>query len=311
MASSVTTLRRPSQDGPDDCHALLARVRERVGRMALQEGAVATPCRGICVYRFDHPTTFRKAAAFGVTLGVVLSGDKRVRFGDQDLHVGPARMLVVTRETAHESAVLHASPTEPYLGVSLCFAPERVAHALLALSEAGGAGHGDDRLPAFVMDQDARVLDAIDRLLLTLDDPLEYKLVAPLIVDEILFRLLRSEAAAAVRAGVGQAADSQRILESMRFIREHHTQKLSVTQLARQVAMSPSHYAHRFSAIARMSPMRYAREVRLQQARTLLLDRSTRANEVAMQVGFESAAHFTREFKRRFGTPPSLYRAQT
>jgi AraC-like DNA-binding protein len=130
-------------------------------------------------------------------------------------------------------------------------------------------------------------------------------LLAPLAIDEILFRLLRSEAAAAIRSGVGMAADAQRILESMQRIREQHADKLSVEGLARKAGMSPSHYAHRFRAVARVSPMRYVREVRLDRARNLLLASGARAGEVALTVGFESPAHFAREFKRRFGVPPS------
>jgi AraC-like DNA-binding protein len=124
-------------------------------------------------------------------------------------------------------------------------------------------------------------------------------------MDEILFRLLRSDAAAAVRSGVGASADAHRIIESMQFIREHHAKKLDVQKVARHVAMSPSHFAHRFRAVARISPMRFLREVRLDRARALLFENGARASDVALQVGFESPAHFTREFKRRFGTPPS------
>ena len=69
--------------------------------------------------------------------------------------------------------------------------------------------------------------------------------------------------------------------------------------------MSPSHFAHRFRAVARVSPMRYLRDVRLDAARTRLLGNGVRVSEVAIEVGFESPAHFTREFKRRFGVSPS------
>ena len=110
----------------------------------------------------------------------------------------------------------------------------------------------------------------------TLADPLDRKLLAPLVIDEILFRLLRTDAAAAVRAGVGPAADAHRILEAMQFIRQNHADKLNVEQLARAAAMSPSHFAHRFSAVARVSPMRYLRDVRLDAARARLLGSGVR-----------------------------------
>jgi AraC-like DNA-binding protein len=71
--------------------------------------------------------------------------------------------------------------------------------------------------------------------------------------------------------------------------------------------MSPSHYAHRFTSVVRVSPKRFLREARLERARTLLMESGARASEVATLVGLDSPAHFTREFKRRFGVTPSHY----
>jgi len=144
-------------------------------------------------------------------------------------------------------------------------------------------------------------------LLRLIADPAEAKLLGPLLVDEILLRLLRTDAAATLRAGVGSVVDAQRIVEAMKFIRENYAEKLRVEEVARRVAMSPSHFAHRFQAVARISPMRYLRQVRLERARERLVG-GARVSEVAVDVGFESPAHFTREFKRRFGVSPSMAR---
>jgi AraC-like DNA-binding protein len=276
--------------------------------LAREEGHTYAALQDLCLYRFSRPTPVHKAATFGVTLGVVLQGAKTFHMNGAELTVDPAHLLVVTRETEHLSAATVASPERPFLGLGLCFGPERVARALLALAEAGGAPPATEVIPAFVMPCDPAVASAIERLLSVVSDPVDRKLIAPLVIDEILFRLLRSDAAAAVRGGVGHPADARRILESMHFIRERHADKLTVEALARRAAMSASHFAHRFRAVARVSPMRYVREVRLDRARALLLTGDARANEVATHVGFESPAHFTREFKRRYGVPPSRYR---
>jgi AraC-like DNA-binding protein len=263
----------------------------------------------LCLYRLSAPTTIHKAATFGVTLAVILQGRKQVWIGDHELTVDPRNLLVITREIAHSSVAVSGSPDHPFVALSFCFSAERVARALLAVTEAGGLETRNvETVPAFVLACDEPIAGALERLLCTLDDPLERKLLAPLVQDEILFRLLRSDAAAAVRSGVGQAADAGRILESMQFIRDHHTERLTVEALARKAAMSASHFAHRFSAVARITPMRYLREVRLERARTLLLAPGARAGDVALDVGFESSAHFAREFKRRYGLPPSRYR---
>jgi AraC-like DNA-binding protein len=300
MATSSSVLRETDDVPPD----ALERVRALALALMPADGHTPVLFPDLCLYRFSAPSMFTKAATFGVTLGVVLQGVKRIRLGAHEVTVDPSRLIVVTRECEHQSSVIEASRQRPYVGLSLCFGPERVARALLALAEAGGPT-ARETAPAFQMPCDAALADALERLLRAMSDPLDRKLMAPLVVDEILYRLLRSDAAAAVRAGVGPAADATRILSAMRFSRERHADKLNVEQLARHAGMSPAHFAHRFRAVARVSPMRYLREVRLDAARTRLLRNGSRVSEVAIEVGFESPPPFTREFKRRFGVSPS------
>lgn len=284
----------------------LDRVRARAFALAVHDGHTGLENPDVCLYRFPRPTRIVKQSTFGVTLGVVLSGEKLMRIGGAELHADARQLVVITRDAEYTDIAVTPTDERPYLGLSVLFRPERVAKALVALAEAG-APSSEETVPAFFMPVDADIVDAFDRLLRTLDDPLDRTLIAPLVLDELLFRLLRSDAAAAVRAGVGPAHDATRVLEAMQFIRANHMKKLSVDDLARKVAMSPSHFAHRFTAVARTSPMRYVREVRLERARELLGRPGARAGEVGARVGFESAAHFAREFKRRFGRSPSQY----
>src|SRR5262245_42359966 len=113
----------------------LDRVRDLVlSKVAVSDGHTFTHDPDICFYRFSESTTIRKAATFGVTLGVVLQGQKKLRFGASDeLTLDPERLVVITREVEHVSLAIAASERRPYLGMSLCFAPQRVARALLAL----------------------------------------------------------------------------------------------------------------------------------------------------------------------------------
>jgi len=307
MASTTALRRIDLEPEGTESEGPYGRIKELVLGLARAEGHTAVYYPDICLYRFSAPTTYVKAATFGVTLGIVLQGAKRIRVGGDELTVDPARLIVLTREGEHGTSVVEATRQRPYLGLGICFQPERVARALLALAEAGGAAEAEGPA-AFTLPPEAGLGDAVERLLRTLADPLDRKLIAPLVLDEILFRLLRTEAAAAVRGGVGPAGDADRILGAMQHIRQHHADKLTVAELARLAAMSPSHFAHRFRAVARTSPMRYLRGVRLDAARARLLTAGARVSQVAIDVGFESPAHFTREFKRRFGRSPSLLR---
>jgi AraC-like DNA-binding protein len=293
---------------PSQAVSALERVRELVLRdRSAGDGRVVTYAPEISICRYSQPATFRKATTFGVTMAVVLQGHKQLRIGRHDeLRVDPARILVITREAAHISVSIAAGPREPFVGMGISFPPERVARALLDLADAGAPTAGDTA-PAFVMAPDHAIADALERLVRTLANPVERKVIAPLIVNEILYRLLCSDSAAAIRGAVARTPDALRILTSMRYIEEHLGDKLTVDRLARLAGMSASHYAHRFSSVVRTSPRRFLREVRLERARTLLMESGTRASEVAMLVGFESPAHFTREFKRRFGVTPSHY----
>lgn len=241
----------------------------------------------------------------GPTLTVVGQGRTVARFKDYELEYDASRYSVVAGEAVFEEAVKEANRASPYLAMSLEIAPEVIAKTLLALADAN-TGPMTEAIPASVSDLDTSIEEGVVRLLRAARDPLERRIVAPLVVEELVFRLLRSGAAATVRGAVGRDRDGDKIQAAMRFIRTNVARPLSVEDVARHVAMSASHFAHRFRAVARVTPMRYLKQLRLQEARTLLLS-GTRVSEAAMRVGYESASHFTRDFKSHFGSTPGDY----
>lgn len=271
------------------------------------EGGCTTVYPGLHYYRVSRPTTFQKTHAFGATLIVAAQGEKVARFDGFELRYDPSRYLVVTGEGASfVGTVVEASPQHPYLAMCLELPAEIVAKVLLALADAD-VDPGEDSVPAFTANLDPELRAGVLRLLRALDDPLERQVLAPLAIEELVFRLLRSEAAAVIRRTVGRSAETRKIEEAMRFMREHARTTLSVEAIARQVAMSPSHFAHRFRAIARVTPKRFLKELRMKDARTLLLSDGVRVREAAWTVGYESASHFSRDFKSYFGSTPAEY----
>jgi AraC-like DNA-binding protein len=261
---------------------------------------------GIYFYRADRPAHFRKAHAFCSTLTVVAQGRKVARFGELELNYAPCHFLLVTGEVIFDGEILEATPARPYLAVTVEIPGELIAKTLLALAEAKVAPPAEPA-PAFVSECDPTIKETVTRLLIAIDDPLERRMVAPLVLEELVFRLLRTDGAAVLRKAVSHDRDSESIQQAMLFMREHVTRPLSVEEVARHVAMSPSHFAHRFRAIARTSPMRYLKRLRLQDARTLLVGDNLRVSEAAARVGYESASHFTRDFKSYFGASPAEY----
>ena len=276
-----------------------------IDRQAVDEGRTDTPYAGLSVFRISSTTVIRKEPAFGVTLGIVAQGSKALRVDGRTLEIDPAHYLVVTRELQYDATVQPESELRPYLGVGITFPPELVAKALVALAD-GSDSQSSSPTSAFTAPLEATLAEPLSRLLNVIDDPVERRALAPLVVEELVFRLLRSDAAIAMR-GALRPRDARPITEAMRLMRVQAFQPLSVESIARQVAMSPSHFAHRFRVVARMSPMRFVKEVRLDAARTLLVSDGVGASEVALRVGYESPAHFSRDFKRRFGTSPARY----
>jgi AraC-like DNA-binding protein len=310
MAAMVTS--RMLQTAPIVRSDVLDGIRARVRRLAA-EGETHLADWGVCLYRYRERTELARLTARGVGFCLVLQGAKRVALGPQALCVDAGEMLVVAREVDLQT-VVDPDRDRPYLAVALWFDPERVARALLRFAELGSehtpAGGPAGTSAAFTMEPTAGIASAVERLLETIEDPIDRLTIAPLVLDELMFRLLRTDAAAAARAGLGPTRDAARILDVMQYIRANHARKLTVPLLAKRVAMSPSHFAHRFSSVARMSPMKYVREVRLDRAKALLGEKGARPTEVATEVGFGSAPQFAREFKRRYGASPSQYRGR-
>lgn len=271
------------------------------------EGRTESPHPGLWFWRRDRPSPPIASQTYSPVLAVIVQGRKVAHFEGRAYAYDPLHYIVFTGESEFASEILEASPDRPYLSVGLAMPPELVTRTLLALADHGSpaCAEPDTDEPAFVAPLAHDLHDALCRLIRASDDPVERTLIAPLVIEEIVVRLLRSDAAARLRRIV-RSDDAARIQDTMAFIRAHARARLSVDELARRVAMSPSHFAHRFRAVARVSPMRYVKHVRLHEARLLLLQ-GARASEAADQVGYASASHFTRDFKAYFGAPPGEY----
>jgi AraC-like DNA-binding protein len=283
---------------------LVELVRARVGG----EGRMAAAVPGLWFFRADRPMPKSCARSATLYVGFAVQGCKRMRIGDLELTYGPPTYFVMRGETAYEAAIVGATPERPYLAIGIEPPPRLVAQTLLELVDSGEpAPRPAPPAPAFVAPLDAALLDALCRLVRSLDGPADRRVLAPLALREIVFRLLRSEAASALLSFATRNGEAARIQEAMAFIEANAARRLSVASLARQVAMSPSHFAHRFRDVASVSPMRFLKHVRLERARSLLVGEGLTVAEAAERVGYASASHFTRDFKRLFGLAPARY----
>ena len=235
-------------------------------------------------------------------LVVMAQGGKRLLLDDRIVEYRAGQCLVVTAELPVTGHFVGASPRTPALGMGLVLRQAAIAPLLL---EVPARRWSRTELPAIATgDADPNLLDAVVRLLRLLDHPADARVLAPLIEREILWRLLTGPHGHMVRQ-IG-AADSNlaHVSRAIRWIRENYAEPLRIADLARLAGMSPSAFHRHFREITAMSPLRFQKTIRLQEARALLVGRPDDVAGVGHLVGYESPSQFSREYRRLFGVPP-------
>ncbi len=145
---------------------------------------------------------------------------------------------------------------------------------------------------------------AVVRLVRLVDSPTQARFLAPLITREIVYQLLMGEQGDRIRHIVALGGHAHRIARALERLRQDFNQPMRIEHLARELGMSVSGLHHHFRAVTAMSPLHFQKELRLQEARRLMLGEELDATSAGHRVGYDDASHFNREYKRLFGAPP-------
>jgi AraC-like DNA-binding protein len=234
---------------------------------------------------------------------VIAQGSKEVLLGDSRYRYDPAHYCLATVELPVVSQVIEASAERPYLSLRLDLDPALVGAVMVEAGHLSLRNGGDVRA-IDVSPLDARLLDAVVRLVRLVDSPAEVRVLRPLITREIVYRLLMGEQGNRLRhlALLGGRTDG--IAEAIERLRTDFNQPLRIDSLARELGMSVSGFHHHFKAVTAMSPLQFQKQLRLQEARRLMLGEHLDAASAGLRVGYDDASPFSREYKRRFGQPP-------
>jgi AraC-like DNA-binding protein len=285
----------PLQDRMDELAGLLARATP-------SDGVHATGIAGLSAIRFSTPGVELDPLLHHPALCVIAQGSKRVTLRDELYAYDASRYLVFSVDLPISSRIVHASAMQPYLCLRMDIDPAEVADLLLRAPQvpAGGTRRGL-RLAGTT----SEMLDAVLRLARLVDAPDDAPLLAPLARQEILFRILKGpEGAQLAHIGLGNTP-AFRVAKAIAWLKAHYKAPLRVEELAAQVHMSASSLHHHFRTVTAMSPLQYQKQLRLQEARRLLLSGGVDAARAAHAVGYESPSQFSREYARCFGAPPS------
>ena len=214
----------------------------------------------------------------------------------------PFHYLIFTVDLPVAFEIEAPSKELPYLGMSLNLDSALVASVIV---ESGiRIKKGDASVKAMnVSAIDADLLDAVARLVRIAETPAESKVLAPLVIKEIIYRLLAGGQGARL-AHLLTASDTRRISKAIGRLREHFNEPLKIEDIARELGMSVSGFHHHFKSVTAMSPLQFQKQIRLQEARRLMLGEDLDAASAGFRVGYEDPAYFSRDYKKIFGAPP-------
>ena len=284
---------------------LRAGQQELVARIvhAVQEDGVIEPFDGIHLARASK-TLDRLHSVYEPCFCVIAQGSKEVLLGDSRYQYDPLRYLLVTLDLPLASQVMEASRERPYLSFRLSLDPQFVSTVMAEVGYTVSPRSAAVARAIDVSQLDADLLDAVVRLVRLVDTPAEVPVLMPMIVREIIYRLLRGEQGNRLRHLAVMGGSTAAIARAVQRIRQEFDQTLPVEQLARELGMSVSGFHHHFKAVTAMSPLQFQKQLRLQEARRLMLSENLDATSAAFRVGYKDAAHFNREYKSVFGIPP-------
>jgi AraC-like DNA-binding protein len=276
---------------------------ERVARAVGEDGTVEAP-GGLRLLRQSSPTP-KDHGVSSPAFCVIAQGSKEVLLGDECYRYDADHYLITAAALPTATRVTEASEERPYLGVVLGLDPALVGSVMVEAGHPAPREHTAVR--AFdVSPLDAGLLDAVVRLVRLLDSPAEEaRFLRPLITREIVFRLLRGEQGGRLHHVAALGGHSHRIVRALERLRNGFDRPLRVEDVAREVGMSVSSFHHHFRAVTAMSPLQFQKQLRLQEARRLMLGEDLDVAGAGRRVGYGDASQFTREYKRLFGAPPA------
>lgn len=273
---------------------------ERIARALPADGSIE-PLPGLFWHRVSAPRRLHSVSI--PAFCVIAQGSKEIFLGDERYVYDPEHYLLYTAQLPVATHVIEASPQRPYYSLRLNLDAGLVGSVLLEAGQPASKNRSDVRA-INVSGLAGDLLDAVVRLVRLAETPGEAPFLAPLILREIVYRLLVSEQGERLHHIAGLGGQSHRIVRAIERLRSDFDQTLRMDDIAGELGMSVSSFHHHFKSVTAMSPLQFQKRLRLQEARRLMLGEELDAATTAYRVGYDDASHFNREYKRLFGLPP-------
>ncbi len=275
---------------------------DRIARWAGGRNVLETPIAGLKLQRWEattDPTSYMLPAS----ICLIGQGRQRLYLGEKTYVYDTHRFLITSIDLPVVTQILEASSDKPYLGLTLELDLRVIAQLILTQNPQKSRPTAQ-HFGLAVGEVSAPLLNAFNRLIDLLESPDDISALAPLIKQEIFYRLLTGEQGARLRHIATDGNHGYQISRSIDWLKENFSQSVKIDELANRVGLSVSAFHSHFRSVTAMSPLQYQKRIRLNEARRMMLTEHIDVSRAAFEVGYESPSQFSREYSRQFGAPP-------
>ncbi len=280
-----------------------AELAARVARAIAADGVHPTPFAPMTLIRASDVGQ-PLPSVYVPSLCIVVQGRKRALIGNESFYYDAFNYLLISVTLPVLGQILDASPERPYLCIRLDIDFREVGKLLLEMERSDPRASAPTEQPLYVARMSGELLEVLLRLVRLLDTPVDLTMLAPLALREMWYRLLRSEMGPRLRDLIEAEGPVQRINRAIELLRRRYAEAVRIEELADISHMSASTFHARFKNVTSMSPLQFQKQLRLHEARRLMMSEGLEAAAACYRVGYESPSQFSREYRRLFGAPP-------
>lgn len=272
-------------------------------RITLAEGRTSTIVPFLTIVRCNRETP-KSPGVLTPSFCLILQGTKKLYLGQEIFLYSAGDYLASLIDMPAAAQVIDATEESPYIGLRVDFTTQEIASVVMEAEIGTEPKEKNRSAGAFIGKSDASLLDIFFRLLELVDKPKEVRFLSELIKKEMIFNLLSGDFGHLFlqKALFDQRADG--VGKAIHWIKKNYASSFTIEELAKTCNMSISGLHHKFKAVTTMGPLQYQKQLRLLEARRLMLSGPMGATTAALTVGYESPSQFNREYRRLFGLPP-------
>lgn len=236
---------------------------------------------------------------------IIIQGEKNVWLGEENFRFRSGKYIVASVDLPVTGQVIKASIDSPYLALKFTFTPREILE-VLDITDIQAAQKKISKRAMFISEAESSLLDAVVRLASLLENPKHIPTLAPLFKKEILYWILQGPNREALEQMALKGSNAAQIRNVIEHIINNYEKPIRIEDLAELANMSVASLHRHFKLVTAITPIQFQKQLRLQEARRLLLVDSSDVADVAFKVGYESQSQFSREYARMFGFSPKV-----